>query len=135
MLLGLYSAAARRDIPDILDVQQNMTARDIRRLRHGLTEHCPDLALRPDFFTISTCRDLLLHVQEHRVPLAAIGDFLREQGVRLLGFSIEETVLAAYRQRFPDDASATNLDHWQALEQDHPDIFSGMYQFWVQKVS
>ena len=32
-----------------------------------------------DFFSTSECRDLLFHVQEHRMTLPAISDFLRAQ--------------------------------------------------------
>jgi hypothetical protein len=86
-----------------------------------------------DFFTTSTCRDLLFHVQEHRLTLAEIDGFLAAHHLRLLGFLLEDAVLAAYRRRFPDDPGAVNLDYWQAYEKDHPDTFSGMYQFWLQK--
>jgi hypothetical protein len=27
----------------------------------------------------------------------------------------------------------TDLDKWHAVETQHPNIFSGMYQLWVQK--
>jgi hypothetical protein len=35
--------------------------------------------------------------------------------------------------RFPDDRVATNLAQWQLFENEYPDTFVGMYQFWVQK--
>jgi len=38
-----------------------------------------------------------------------------------------------YAERFPDDPAQTNLAHWHAFEQDNPDTFIGMYQFWLQK--
>jgi hypothetical protein len=86
-----------------------------------------------DFFSISACRDLLFHVQEHRMTLTGIAGFLRDNDLALLGFDIKRDVLQAYVQRFPDDQAATNLDQWQAFEHEHPGIFIGMYQFWVQK--
>lgn len=67
------------------------------------------------------------------MTLAQIGAFLREQGLILLGFALDDTALAAYRTRFPDDSGATDLDNWQRFEADNPDTFAGMYQFWVQK--
>jgi SAM-dependent methyltransferase len=135
MMVGLYSADARRNLPDRSSLPHDPTAQAIRQARQELIAEFPALAQHPDFFTISSCRDLLFHVQEHHIPLAAIGDFLAGHDLRLLGFSIEDAVLAAYRQRFPDDPGATDLGHWQAFERDNPDIFSGMYQFWLQKVS
>ena len=40
---------------------------------------------------------------------------------------------AAYRARFPNDVAATDLSNWHAFEEDNPDTFIEMYQFWVQK--
>ena len=132
MRLGFYSQVARRNLPRA----QGSTTDDIRKARQHLAEHSDqrDMLLHTaDFFTTSTCRDLLFHVQEHHLTLDGIGRFLREHDLTLLGFAIDDDVLAAYRARFPDDPGATNLDHWQAFEQDHSDTFAGMYQFWLQK--
>lgn len=133
MMVGLYSREARRDLPDAMPSGPNGTAQDVRQARQILIGQSAPVTQRVDFFTTSTCRDLLFHVQEHRLTLAEIGDFLWAQNLRLLGFSLEDAVLAAYRKRFPDDPGAVNLDHWQVYEKDHPDTFSGMYQFWLQK--
>lgn len=133
MLVGFYSASARRNLPDRSVLPQSSSAQAIRQARQNLIGQYPGLAQHPDFFTISSCRDLLFHVQEHHVPLAAIGEFLAAGDLTLLGFDVEDAVLAAYRQHFPDDPAAVDLDHWQVFEQGNPDIFSGMYQFWLQK--
>ncbi|HEX2760482.1 MAG TPA: hypothetical protein VHM27_08210, partial [Rhizomicrobium sp.] len=91
-------------------------------------------ALRaPDFYSISACRDLLFHVQEHRLTLAEIDAFLCDNGLKFLGFAIDDAVIAAYRRRFPDDTAAIDLAQWQDFENDNPDTFAGMYQFWAQK--
>ncbi len=41
----------------------------------------------------------------------------------------------AYRAAFPDDAAMTDLESWHRFETANPDIFRGMYQFWVQKTA
>ncbi len=132
MMLGFYSEVARRNLPRIA----GQSADDIRRERQRLLETSDQrdvLLASADFFTTSTCRDLLFHVQEHHLALAGISQFLRDHDLTLLGFSTDDDVLAAYRQRFPDDSAATDLEHWQEFEQDNPDTFAGMYQLWVQK--
>jgi len=86
-----------------------------------------------DFFSTSSCRDLLFHVQENRLTLASIEGFLQEHKLTFLGFEVEPTVLHAYKQRFGDDRAATNLRQWQVFENENPDTFFGMYQFWIQK--
>jgi 2-polyprenyl-3-methyl-5-hydroxy-6-metoxy-1,4-benzoquinol methylase len=132
MMVGLYSSEARRDLP-AMAFGLGDTAQGVRQARQILIGQNAPVIQRVDFFTTSTCRDLLFHVQEHRLTLAEIAGFLAANNLRLLGFSLEDAVLAAYRKRFADDPGAVNLDHWQAFEKDHPETFSGMYQFWLQK--
>lgn len=86
-----------------------------------------------DFFSTSACRDLLFHVQEHRLSLDEIKAFLDDNALTFLGFEVEPEILEAYQRRFPDDQAATNLALWQIFEHENPDIFFGMYQFWIQK--
>ena len=135
MKLGFYSAVARRNLPDLGATA--MTADAVRAARQtlaGRDDAQSREALRaPDFYSISTCRDLLFHVQERRLTLNEIADFLGENGLKFIGFAIDDAVLAAYRRRFPADPAATDLAQWQDFENDNPDTFSGMYQFWVQK--
>jgi tetratricopeptide (TPR) repeat protein/SAM-dependent methyltransferase len=139
MLVGLYSAVARRKLPAL---RARLAARgygpaadDVRRARQDLMQSGDHAyaAAHPDFFSISTCRDLLFHVQEREPPLGEIDAFLRGNGLACLGFSIEDAVLAGYRRRYPQDPAAIDLGHWQEFERDNPDCFSGMYQFWLQK--
>jgi Tfp pilus assembly protein PilF/2-polyprenyl-3-methyl-5-hydroxy-6-metoxy-1,4-benzoquinol methylase len=141
MLLSLYSEAARRRIVAarrrIADWGYGPSADDIRRCRQDLwdLDKSPDLRIvnTYDFFGISTCRDLLFHVQEWQTDLPTIGAFLRDNGLTFLGFETDNATLGAYRRRFPDDPAATDLTNWQAFENDNPDTFSRMYQFWIQK--
>ena len=137
MNLGFYSRMARQDV---LAAQsflcgRGFGAQDIRQARHSLIEAgaFATMTERPDFYTTSACRDLLFHACEHQLDLSGIAAFLQAHGLRFLGFWEDAATMAAYRQRFPDDAAATQLDQWQVFEAENPHIFSGMYQFWVQK--
>jgi tetratricopeptide (TPR) repeat protein len=139
MLVGVYSALARRNLPPLrarlAGKGYGSAADDVRRARQDLMQ-CGDLAYAaayPDFFSISTCRDLLFHVQEQELALDGIDAFLRENNLVFLGFSIEDAVLAGYRRRYPQDRAAADLRLWQDFERENPDCFSGMYQFWLQK--
>jgi hypothetical protein len=53
--------------------------------------------------------------------------------LKFLGFEIDNSVILAYKKRFANDPSATNLDQWRIYEEENPDTFRGMYQFWIQK--
>ena len=86
-----------------------------------------------DFFSLSTCRDLLFHVQEHRFTLPQVAAFLGEAGLRLIGMDTAARTRRAYSTRFPADPALTNLGNWDLFEQTNPMTFVGMYQFWVQK--
>ena len=141
MALGFYSDAARRGIVTtqrlVAQRGYGISADDIRRCRQDLLnlDTCQDLGVvdSDDFFSVSSCRDLLFHVQESRTQLPAIEGFLRENALTFLGFEADAATLQAYRRQFPDDPAATNLHHWHAFENEHPHTFSGMYRFWIQK--
>lgn len=142
MCLGFYSALARQHIVRIRQfIAEQGYAADadgIRRCRQDLMARPDPSALGnllavTDFYSTSSCRDLLFHVQEHQLTLPAIAAFLREHKLNFLGFETEPEVLNAYRARYPDDPAATNLGQWHAFEAANPDTFFGMYQFWVQK--
>ena len=142
MRLGFYSEVARRNIVRIrafiAEHDYGSTADEIRRCRQDLMGMDENAGLGTtlklsDFYSTSACRDLLFHVQEHRMTLAGIHTFLRENNLTFLGFEIGADTLHAYKQRFPDDRTATNLGQWEIFENENPDTFCGMYQFWIQK--
>lgn len=142
MCLGFYSALARQHIVRIRQfIAEHGYAADadgIRRCRQDLMTLSDQAALGnllqvTDFYSTSSCRDLLFHVQEHQMSLPEISAFLRENDLGFLGFEAEPDTLNAYRARYPDDPAAIDLGQWHAFEQDNPDTFFGMYQFWVQK--
>ena len=138
MLLGLYSEMARRPIlvarSRIAERWRGGTPEDIRGFRQQLIRSGDPRPIleSEDFFSLSACRDLLFHVQEQYVSLPEIARFIQSHNLRLLGFELDDAVLAAYRKRFPQDKPATDLTCWEAFEADHPGLFGGMYIFWVQ---
>jgi hypothetical protein len=91
------------------------------------------VVLRSDFFNTSACRDLLFHVQEHRLTLPQIDGFLRRHDLHFIGFDLDARVVAKFRARFPEDEGMTDLDRWHVFETEHPTTFAAMYQFWIQK--
>jgi tetratricopeptide (TPR) repeat protein/2-polyprenyl-3-methyl-5-hydroxy-6-metoxy-1,4-benzoquinol methylase len=142
MSLGFYSEVARRDVVKarafIAARGYSGTPDDIRRFRQdrALQDASAELQLlsqSPDFFSTSECRDLLFHVQEHRLTLGQIESFLAESGLHFIGFELDPGVVHQYRARFTDDRSGTNLRNWARLEADNQDTFAGMYRFWIQQ--
>jgi len=141
MLIGLYSQLARRHV---VAARAHIAARgygcgaaDIRRCRADIMALPADaplatVATMRNFFSLSECRDLLFHIQEHRFTLPEIETCLAQLGMEFLGFS-NSGVSERYRARFPDEPTRRSLANWQLLETESPDIFFGMYQFWVYK--
>ena len=142
MAVGLYSDIARAGIVKargfIAERGYSSIADDIRRCRQDLIAHdggqaFPDVYASSDFYSTSDCRDLLFHVQEHRLTIPQIAAFLAENSLDFIGFELEAVVASQYRATFPDDPAMTDLVSWDAFERQYPSTFSGMYQFWVQK--
>jgi SAM-dependent methyltransferase len=140
MLAAFYSQAARRAIAKtrswIAGEGFTATPEGIRACRRRLMQEEAEgkLFLKAgDFFSMSACRDLLFHVQEHNMTLAQIAGFIAANGLSFIGFEVTERVMANYRERFPDDPGAVNFANWSQTEAESPGTFAAMYQFWVQK--
>lgn len=139
MYVALYSEIARRDVVAarafIAQRGYGASADDIRACRQALMAESAfrNVALFNDFFTTSECRDLLFHVQEHRMTMPQIKDFLGAEALTFLGFSLPPQAAGQYAARFPADRAMTSLDNWHAFEQDNPYTFASMYRFWIQK--
>jgi tetratricopeptide (TPR) repeat protein/2-polyprenyl-3-methyl-5-hydroxy-6-metoxy-1,4-benzoquinol methylase len=143
MKLGLYSRIARRPVAaareaaaDILLPPGLEGVRAIRRAaRAAPPDHPARIVMRsPDFYSASACRDLLLHVHEVCVDLKEIAGWIDELDLEFLGFNFaDDQATAAYRRRYPQDSAMLRLDLWNAFEEEHPETFSGMYQFWVRR--
>jgi tetratricopeptide (TPR) repeat protein/SAM-dependent methyltransferase len=143
MAIGLYSTKARRHVAAARAFRDRhrypATVEGVRQCRQDIIALDDDDPAKPvvassDFYTLSSCRDLIFHVQEHTFDLPAIGEAISTLGLEFLGFvHSDPSVPAAYRARFPDDPDATDLDCWNRFETDNPDTFAAMYQFWVRK--
>jgi SAM-dependent methyltransferase len=143
MKVALYSERARRGVVaarQLIDRHGLGTdlegVRAARQLVLAEPEGSPARAVTvgKDFYFASGARDLVMHVQEHRFTTAQLGEMLRTLGLELLGFEFSDpSVPATYRRRFPDDPAAASLENWGRFEDEHPEVFVGMYQFWCAK--
>jgi 2-polyprenyl-3-methyl-5-hydroxy-6-metoxy-1,4-benzoquinol methylase/tetratricopeptide (TPR) repeat protein len=151
MQIGLYSELARRNV---VAARAIIAARgyrpvpeDIRRVREIAASAEDGSLLKSlsqwgDFFTISECRDLLFHPQEHRTSLPEIKSFLTANGLQFAGFILDALTSDLFVRRFPEIADLTHkarfdafadLDRWHLFETERPQTFAGMYRFWVHK--
>jgi tetratricopeptide (TPR) repeat protein/SAM-dependent methyltransferase len=141
MQVGLYSELARQNVIAaralIAARGYRPTPEDIRRCREYIVAAedplLKSLTTWADFYTTNECRDLLFHVQEHRITLPEIKSFLAANGVQFAGFVPDASILQRFTARFPERSALLDLDCWHGLETEAPGTFAGMYQFWVRK--
>ena len=140
MKIGLYSDLARQHIvairEEIAMLGIKTSAADMRGFRKSLAEshdeHKQRLVTSNDFFSLSTVRDLIFHVQEHRFTLPQIQACLNELGLRFCGF--EKAYVAKFREFHGKQSNVYDLMLWHELEKSQPRTFASMYQFWCQKL-
>ena len=140
MRIGLYSEFARHHIveirKEIAALGLETSEADIRKFRQSLAEshdeHHQLLTMSNDFFSLSTLRDLIFHVQEHRFTLPQIKNCLNELGLKFCGFE-NKRIISNFRKLHGKESDIYDLELWHQYEERNPRAFAGMYQFWCQK--
>ena len=141
MKIGLYSQLARENIKlcqkEIKEMKLLPNRSDIKSFRNIIInsekEHHRNLTESADFFSLSEVRDLLFHVQEHTFTIPEIKEMLSKLGLIFCGFE-DPKIKKLFKKSFPENSDIYNLDLWNDIENSDKNIFSGMYQFWCQKV-
>ena len=140
--LGLYSEISRKHIIALREFIKkesfSSNKNDIRNFREKILNHNDDKLLQKvvhnyDFYSLSSTRDLIFHVQEHRYTIPEISKILKNFNLEFLGFT-NYFIKKNYSEYFPNDKKNISLDNWNKFEINNPDTFIGMYQFWVRKI-
>lgn len=142
LFVGLYSEIGRQVVVETRDHIKHLgfrdVAKDIRALRRQLILGAsPALAgvtsPASDFWTLSDCRDLLFHVNEHRFTLPKIGKMFSAAGLEFLGVQFghaaDKTRYLAENQR---SGAMRDLSRLHRHELKHPEIFSDTYRLWAR---
>ena len=138
--VGLYSEHARQLLTTARAVAEadgrDGSPEGIRGFRREVVDgdetRLQGLLRSPDFYTVSSCRDLVFHVHERRFTIPKVGRALAAAGLRLLGFEASREVRARYRRAFPGDPNLRSLENLAEFERAHPDAFAGMYLLWAE---
>ncbi len=139
MRIGLYSEIAQRrtswrDVGSSPQRGFDATAADIRRQpSRNACSRCRRWRRFPDFYSISGCRDLLFHVQEHRFSIPQIREFVTARSYPSSALNCMPASFGITSRTHPADRAMTDLASWDAYERVHPETFAGMYQFWCQR--
>ena len=142
MRIGLYSELARQHIVkirrEISEFNVGSSEDAIKAFRATLIKsdekHHRDIVESSDFFSLSSMRDLLFHVQEHRFTLLQIKSCLLELGLEFCGFEAPK-ILKAFQLSNKEKNDPYNLYKWNNFEESNPHTFGAMYQFWAQKMT
>ena len=140
MQIGLYSELARKHVVKIRDeISQSsfdITNKVMKNFRNKIIksdqEHHKTILYSSDFYSMSSLKDLLFHVQEHRFTLPQIKDCLFELGLEFCGFTSPK-ILRNFKSGYLDTDDLYDLDKWHSYETSNPSTFVEMYQFWCQK--
>lgn len=140
MRIALYSRRARAGFDEVRAASPGdgpliRRVRAARRAVLALPEQHPARALlrTADFYATSGVRDALLHSRETTVDPLWIEQALAALDLRFLGFELPDPgILALYRRHRRDDHAGLDLQAWDAVEAERPEIFLGMYQFWCR---
>lgn len=145
LFLGLYSEIARASVVAgrdfVADRACPPTPMGVREGRRAIIEAAasrPDLQplLSPasDFWTLSECRDLIFHVEEHRFTLPEIGAMLQACGLEFLGLQLERPLdRARFSAENPEPADVRSVIAWHAFETRHPITFGDTYRIWAKR--
>ena len=142
MKIGLYSEIARQHI---IEARRLILERKIPTKKEGMINFRDEiikhntLNLRnllqstPDFFSTSSLRDLLFHVQEHRFNISDIKQLIKQLGLEFIGFDLQnQETKDVFLSTYPQKNALYDLDNWEEFEQSHTRTFAGMYNFWTQ---
>lgn len=144
MRLAVYSETARRCVAAaralISERGYLANEHDIRNCRDAIlmlddSSPAKRVTAFTDFYSMSECRDLLFHVQEHCFTIPQIKALLARLQLDFIGFELEAFRVAEFQRSFPDSSHIRDLDAWHEFELRNPDTFAGMYQFWVQSMA
>jgi 2-polyprenyl-3-methyl-5-hydroxy-6-metoxy-1,4-benzoquinol methylase len=145
MKIALYSEKARQKIIAFrqlieLSTQKSQQKLDQRLLRQALLmNQIPgdwnEIISSPDFYSMSNCRDLIFHEQEHQFTPDKIASLLGDNQLDFIGMLPTMTARQLMEKQIGKLDKNNTLENWDIIEQTNPDIFAGMYQFYCRKQS
>ena len=84
-----------------------------------------------DLYSMSTLKDLLFHVQEHKVSITQIQEFYQFR-IEISGFEAN-SIFSHFKLSYNNEDDLYNLNKWKEYEEANPRTFIEMYQFGVKK--
>ena len=141
MRIGLYSDIGRQYVvktrSEIGQLGLDTKKSQIQAFRNNVIKlqksHHHDLIKISDFYDLSSFRDLVFHVQEHRFNITQIKECLSQLDLSFCGFMNNDEINRRFKLEYNNNDDEYNLDKWKLFEEENINTFSAMYQFWCQK--
>ena len=101
MRIGLYSQLARKHITNIKEEINKLglgsSPDEMRTFRNMIInsdeDHHKEIRFSSDFYNMSSLKDLLFHVQEHKFTLSQIKIYLEKLGLKFCGFEKSQNTI------------------------------------------
>ena len=144
MKIALYSKLARKHIfeirNEIIKLNIKLDHNSLKAFRNyainSKESRYKKLTQSRDFFSISTFRDLVFHVQEHQFTFTEIKTSLDKLGLVFCG--LDDVDIEKIKNNFKIhnklESDIYDLEKWNTFEEKNQSAFVGMYQFWCQKL-
>ena len=143
MRIGLYSSKGRREwnglrevVPPNLDKERvadfirERRSRVLMKSLKGIDNVITNIA---DYYSLSGCRDLLFHENEIQFSIPQIAKIITHLNLRFLGFAnLMGSTEKTFKNKFNSSTDYYDLEKWDIFEQEYPNTFISMYQFWCQ---
>jgi hypothetical protein len=143
MQVALYSEIARQPLiaaqEEIKRRGLEPTTENIRSFRtlllSGTVEvELEDFAAAREFYSLSSFRDLLFHVKEHRFTVSQIREAVAALDLKFISFDLSNAyVPQGFFGHARQDGNMIDFATCERLEQLNPRAFHSMYRFWCQK--
>ena len=138
--LSLYSETARREILKFQNdaKSQNLQSREsLRDFRNKIIRNNDIeenwMTSVSDFYNLCDFKDLICHEQEHTFTIKKIKILIEKFNLDFCGFQNISNLHEKFTDYYNSSQNLYNLDYWEKFEDENPNIFKSMYQFWCQK--
>ncbi len=141
MRLAFYSSDARWAINAARKVIQekgiHSDASSIIDFRQNIDDHLKYKEVQNiqnffDYYSLTECRDLLFHVQEHQYDLPLLKQQLDSMSMEFLGFWLDGNKVSEFKKKHKNEDDLHDLKCWAKWEEKNPNTFASMYVFWCQ---
>lgn len=140
--IGLYSEHARLAIHSLreklMKSREKLDSEQIKIVRQAILnseskESFDNIIRSDDFYSLSGVVDLLFHQFERQFNLMDIKYLCEEFELTWLGFSnLDSQTIHNFNNFYNGFGKLESLQDWHEFEQEFPDTFSTMYQFYCQ---